>query len=917
MQQIGSKWWKFDFHTHTPASMDYGKGNHEIKNNMTPRNWLLDYINKGIECIAVTDHNSGAWIDQLKDEAIKLRDEGHSIYIFPSVEITSHGNIHILGVFDPNKTTSFISQIIGAAKYNGSEGDSDAVTQCSPQEVIDLIIERGGVAIPAHIDKASGLCRVHATGSTLRQILTNASAVEVIRTHKEYEANQPGTSPLKGYISLQTGLPEVIGSDSHHPDTVGRAFTWVKMGTPSIDGLKLALFDGADSLKRSDNFPDSPNIYAENRITKIKINKTKYCGRNNEFSIDFHPWLNCIIGGRGSGKSTILEFIRTALGRERELEQLPSNQEMYAAYQKLAKKAKNREDDGVFLDDSNIQIEYLKGDNKYLLHWSFSDQNVSINRFDDENLIPEEGEVSSRFPVKIFSQKQIYEISRSPNYLLNLIDESNIVNFNEWQYSWENEVNILSQLRRETKELRSNIATKTVLTGQLNDVNQKIASIEKSSHAAILANFQKSISQDGIVKLISSRNTDFFKQLIKNISNNKPDGFNKDPLLFSSPHEIEVQDKLLEIQIKVEDAIKAATDNAASLIEEIESFSNWYQLSDLKKAMVFNQTQYTNLVSSLKANGVNNPNEYASLINSRNQLTERLAKIAIDEKNIDIKKAETSSSYKRLIELRKELTSRRRKFLVEINDDNANFKVNVDFCADNQFLESSFRSAIDKKDSTFSNEIYNEDENGFLNILTRQIRESSENMDDIIKKIEQLKNCFFDKSSNSIFDVRLSKRFIDFKNDLIDEVITSLICWFPNDAITVKYNDGRRFKDLSQGSAGQKAATVLAFLLSYGDDPIILDQPEDDLDNQLVYELIVRKIKESKNKRQIIIITHNPNIVVNGDSELVVSLSQQTGTTDFLSLGGLQDRNVRQTICDIMEGGRDAFSQRYRRIVTA
>ncbi|HBT4641470.1 TPA: hypothetical protein MB271_005180, partial [Klebsiella pneumoniae] len=128
---------------------------------------------------------------------------------------------------------------------------------------------------------------------------------------------------------------------------------------------------------------------------------------------------------------------------------------------------------------------------------------------------------------------------------------------------------------------------------------------------------------------------------------------------------------------------------------------------------------------------------------------------------------------------------------------------------------------------------------------------------------------------------------------------------------------GRRFKDLSQGSAGQKAATVLAFLLSYGDDPIILDQPEDDLDNQLVYELIVRKIKESKNKRQIIIITHNPNIVVNGDSELVVSLSQQTGTTDFLSLGGLQDRDVRQTICDIMEGGRDAFSQRYRRIVTA
>ncbi|WP_269558200.1 PHP-associated domain-containing protein, partial [Klebsiella oxytoca] len=85
-----------------------------------------------------------------------------------------------------------------------------------------------------------------------------------------------------------------LGSDSHHPNTVGRAFTWIKMGTPSIEGLKLALFDGGDSLKRSDQFPDSPNIFAENRITSIKVNKTKYCGRSKEFQIEFHPWLNCI-----------------------------------------------------------------------------------------------------------------------------------------------------------------------------------------------------------------------------------------------------------------------------------------------------------------------------------------------------------------------------------------------------------------------------------------------------------------------------------------------------------------------------------------------------------------------------------------------------------------------------------------------
>lgn len=525
MQQKGSKWWKFDFHTHTPASMDYGKADHQIKHTMTPRQWLLDYIAQGIECIAVTDHNTGSWIDTLKSEAEILRSEGHSIYIFPGIEITSHGNIHILGIFDLDRTSSYISQIIGATNYSGTEGDSDEVTQSSPQEVIDIIIDRGGVAIPAHIDKPSGLCRVHPSGATLKQILTKASAVEIIKTHAEYEAIQPNSSPLSGFVSLNTGLPEVLGSDSHHPNTVGRAFTWIKMGTPSIEGLKLALFDGGDSLKRSDQFPDSPNIFAENRITSIKVNKTKYCGRSKEFQIEFHPWLNCIIGGRGSGKSTILEFIRTALGRENELERLSSNREMYNSYINLTKKPKNREDDGVFLDDSSIQIEYLKGENRYILDWKYPVSKVLINRIDGNNIISEEGEVTSRFPVKIFSQKQIYEISRSPNYLLNIIDESHIVNINDWKYKWDIECNTLSQLRKDVKDLRTNILTKTNLTGQLNDVNQKIASIERSSHASILAIYQKTLNQVNAFNHFASKNIAFLEDLLEHIQLTKPESF--------------------------------------------------------------------------------------------------------------------------------------------------------------------------------------------------------------------------------------------------------------------------------------------------------------------------------------------------------------------------------------------------------
>lgn len=61
----GAKWWKFDFHNHTPKSTDYGRGD-ETEKSISCKDWLLEYMRKEIDCIAVTDHNTGAWIDELK-----------------------------------------------------------------------------------------------------------------------------------------------------------------------------------------------------------------------------------------------------------------------------------------------------------------------------------------------------------------------------------------------------------------------------------------------------------------------------------------------------------------------------------------------------------------------------------------------------------------------------------------------------------------------------------------------------------------------------------------------------------------------------------------------------------------------------------------------------------------------------------
>ena len=100
----------------------------------------------------------------------------------------------------------------------------------------------------------------------------------------------------------------------------------------------------------------------------------------------------------------------------------------------------------------------------------------------------------------------------------------------------------------------------------------------------------------------------------------------------------------------------------------------------------------------------------------------------------------------------------------------------------------------------------------------------------------------------------------------------------------------------------------------YGSEPLLLDQPEDDLDNKVISNLIVQGLRDIKSKRQVIVVTHNTNIVVNGDAEMVLSLEAVDGQTEVQHPASIQQRNVRESMCNILEGGEKAFEQRYRRI---
>ena len=266
MKSIGSRWWKFDFHNHTPVSDDYGKGpDQSLHKQISHREWLLNYMRKGVDCVAVTDHNSGAWIDPLKQALKELVSEDHPdyrpLYLFPGVEITVQGNLHILAIFDADKATSDIDSLLGAVRYRATKGMSDGCSECAAVEVIDEIARSGGLAIPAHVDQASGLFKVF-SGNTLEQVLNNKCVFAMEVT--DFSQVKP-----RIYVDKNLKWAEVLGSDSHHPSGTegqrypGSHFTWVKMSEPTYDGLRLALIDGALSLKRSDSFDGDPNTHAQ------------------------------------------------------------------------------------------------------------------------------------------------------------------------------------------------------------------------------------------------------------------------------------------------------------------------------------------------------------------------------------------------------------------------------------------------------------------------------------------------------------------------------------------------------------------------------------------------------------------------------------------------------------------------------
>ena len=120
-------------------------------------------------------------------------------------------------------------------------------------------------------------------------------------------------------------------------------------------------------------------------------------------------------------------------------------------------------------------------------------------------------------------------------------------------------------------------------------------------------------------------------------------------------------------------------------------------------------------------------------------------------------------------------------------------------------------------------------------------------------------------------------------------------------------------RTMYQLSMGQQQSILLAILLqSNSKRPLLIDQPEDNLDSEFIYKSIVRNLRRIKEHRQVIIVTHNANIAVLGDAELIIPLKSTNSRTKIIDRGSIDNVKTKSLCCEILEGGERAFKKRQK-----
>ncbi len=891
----GSRWWRVDLHCHSPESHDFRPD--LVSPSPDWIGWMEAARDAGLHAVGVADHNTAAGIEPLQRVAAQVE---KAPVLFPGVELTTADGCHLLLLMDPARDASHVEDLLSKVEVPLDErGRRDGRSPLSVEQVLRRCSDNV-LVIGAHVNGPRGLL-AHSGEQRLAELRNHRLAAAEVDPTRDIDRSWLDGKP-------QTGrrIPEVHSSDSHCVADLGRRYTWVKMTRPDLDGLRLALLDGPGSLMKTtgedSHYPNDQR--ADLAIESVMIDSARHMGRPSPIRIDLNPWLNVIIGGRGTGKSTLVDFIRKTLRRDTELDGVERSEDgaLRSLFDRRMRVPSRRDQEGLLTKNTKIEVVYRKESTRFSLAWNQVGSAHPITLIDDDALRKEEGDIRERFPVRIYSQKQLFAIAQNPRALLTVIDDSSEVNGTDLRRRMrqlrDQYLARHAEARSETRKARE----KPNRTAALADVRRKLKVLEEGGQAQVLNEYRRRrrshTTWDTILEF-SESTLDTVEQSVEDLSVadlDGSDGGHQDDRQLMGMHTV-----LVTTFERTQSDLNTVLRKARREIADIRSSPGAVQW---REGLDAGYREFERVKAELEAEGISDPNEYSQLLAQESRLRNEIeGLVEADARAAELEKeaVEILATYRTA---RRELSDRRRRFARATS--NETIRVEVGAFGDSQDL-------VEYLGDRLGTEGFERDRKALAAMITPEgnRRWDWQRLDSVVEQISAV--LAGDPPSWDIQDGRFVTKLQNTEPERLDRVALFL----PEDMVKVSFRDHSKtsWRPLRQGSPGQQTAALLAFALGYGSEPIILDQPEDDLDNTLIYDLLVTSLRQTKKTRQIIIVTHNPNIVVHGDAELVISLESGRGQSYVKSSGGLQESKVRDEVCRVMEGGREAFKSRYRRIM--
>ena len=396
-----------DLQLHTPVDRNFRPGCH-LDTDAQKRDFAARYVDTalkaGLGVVAITEHNDVSWIDLLRETPAAV-----DLLIFPAFEVASAEGVHVLCLWGPEEKTSLLNEVLTELGLPSAHRWHADGTPCMSRQPLKELVgfvqeERGGLCILAHVDREDGvLHRLSGEPRTRAWLDSGALAVQCSQNpllmkeggfYRRALTNE-GDQYLRErpYACIQT-------SDARSLDEIGSKPTYIKMSSVSIEGLRQAFLDAASRVR----FPNEhePRSYP-------KILAAQWDGCFLEAETPLNPNLNCLIGGKGTAKSTAVETIRHAFDIPIETDAI-RNQAVALLSETFSSSGK-----------ISLLVEvHEPGLARYIIERTGQDPPL-VRDADSQDIIEGLKPTSLLRPV-IFGQKEIYETAMRLQSQLRLLD---------------------------------------------------------------------------------------------------------------------------------------------------------------------------------------------------------------------------------------------------------------------------------------------------------------------------------------------------------------------------------------------------------------------------------------------------------------------------------------------------------------